>query len=81
MKKPTMRPKDILALRQTLRLTQEELGRKLGVTQYTVCRWEKGVHPINLKNLRKLERLAALPRAGDSMAVAMRLQQAYTSKR
>lgn len=60
MKKPSMKPVAILKLRHSLRLTQKELARKLGVTEWTVCRWERGTHPVNLKNLRKLEKLVPL---------------------
>lgn len=34
---------DIKAIREEFRLTQEQLAQKLGVTTFTVRRWEKGI--------------------------------------
>lgn len=53
-----MRPKQIQELRRELRLTQDELAERLGVTRRTVIRWEAGVsmpHPVfdaRLKEMR-----------------------------
>jgi DNA-binding transcriptional regulator YiaG len=39
-------PGHILALREALGLTQQELGQRVGVDKLTVSRWERGqVHP------------------------------------
>ncbi len=32
----------IKAVRESLLVTQEELGKELGVTSITICRWETG---------------------------------------
>lgn len=37
-----MIPQEIKELRAKLGLTQEALARKLGVSLFTVCRWEQG---------------------------------------
>jgi DNA-binding transcriptional regulator YiaG len=52
-------PGHILALRQALDLTQQQLGEKIGVNKLTVSRWERGeIHPgaESLEALRKLRR-------------------------
>jgi len=46
-----MTGEELKALRVKLKLTQEELGQRLGVTRVTVARWEIG--------LRKVPELAA----------------------
>lgn len=41
-----MRPESMVETRKTLRLTQAELARILGVNTRTPSRWETGVVPI-----------------------------------
>jgi transcriptional regulator with XRE-family HTH domain len=53
---------DVLALRQELRITQEELARRLTVSPHTVSRWERGetaplrVHEQRMHRMLKLHR-------------------------
>ena len=52
-----MSPKQIIALRKRLKLTQEKLGQLVGAHQVTVARWETGVNQPEgayLKGLREL---------------------------
>ena len=49
----------ITALREALGLTQEQLGRRLGVDKITVSRWERGV---NRPGARAVSALAKLRR-------------------
>ena len=54
-----MNANDIKQLRLKLKLTQEALARKLGITSQSVSRWERGLfHPtaLTLKALLKLSR-------------------------
>ena len=37
-----MKPRQIVALRKQLGLTQSELARRLGVNRAAVCQWEHG---------------------------------------
>lgn len=52
-------PEEIFAIRETLGITQSELGRKIGVETTTISRWENGratpnqYHDMKLKNLSK----------------------------
>ena len=48
---------EIRELRTKLKMTQEALARKLGVTSHTVKRWEKGTHRPSQLALRELARL------------------------
>jgi len=47
----------IVALRNKLRLTQEQFSRKLGVTYVTVNRWENGKSVPKGLSLKALERV------------------------
>ena len=52
-----MTPKQIVALREALGLTQEQLAEKIGARRPTVSRWESGANKptgANLKNLLEL---------------------------
>lgn len=63
-----MTPTDIHALRSALRLTQVELGRRVGVHGVTVCRWETGAtapSPMAARRLRQLQRLVAQKAAAE----------------
>lgn len=54
-----MNAKEIKELRQKLGLTQEALARKLGVSYWTILRWENGSHlpsPLALQALQKLRK-------------------------
>ena len=53
-------PQAIKALRLAMRLSQDELARKIGTTQETVCRWESGAsRPKYYRMKRALDRLAS----------------------
>ena len=43
---PYMTGKELRELRTRLRLTQEELGKRLGVARVTIARWEIGLRHI-----------------------------------
>ena len=52
-----MSPQQIRRLRKSLKLTQQAFGKRLGVPQVTVGRWEAGMHEprgLSLKALREL---------------------------
>ena len=44
----------IKTLRECLNMTQEELGKKIGVTGVTIMRYEKGQRKINVNALEKI---------------------------
>ena len=44
----------IKTLRESLNMTQEELGKKIGVTGVTIMRYEKGQRKINVNVLEKI---------------------------
>ena len=46
-------------LRRDLSLSQEQLGRRLGVTKKTVAEWEQGRQPPSPERAVQLARLAA----------------------
>ena len=53
-----MTPEEIKAIRESHHWTQIQLAAKLGVSEYTVRRWEKGKNkplPAFERQLRKLE--------------------------
>ena len=52
-----MNPKQIIKLRQTLSLTQQQLADKLGAPQPTVARWETGKTKPHRLYLEKLQQL------------------------
>ena len=57
-----MTPETIRALRQALEMTQEALGRRVGVTANAVARWESGDRVPGLyyqERLRRLQRQVA----------------------
>ncbi len=53
-----MSPKEILRIRETLALTQEQLARIIGAQRHTVARWETGVNKPRGANLKALRELA-----------------------
>lgn len=51
-------PEQVLKLRKSLKLTQQQLADLIGAQRHTVARWETGVNAprgANLKQLRELE--------------------------
>jgi DNA-binding transcriptional regulator YiaG len=54
-----MTPKQVLALRKALGLTQQQLADRIGATRESVARWEIGMHPPQGANLKGLKDLAA----------------------
>ena len=55
-----MTPKQIIALRNKLGLTQSELARRLGVNRAAVCQWEHGTQkplPIAINFMKLLLQL------------------------
>lgn len=55
---------DVRSLRGLLGISQEEMGKRLGVTGVTVCHWETGKREPGKTNSKALEALKrALPSA------------------
>jgi DNA-binding transcriptional regulator YiaG len=52
-----MNKEEIKGLRVELRITQEELARKIGVSLNAVRTWESGMHSPYMRNVKKLESL------------------------
>lgn len=49
--------KNLKFLRKEMKLTQTELGKKLGVKSSTVSRWEKGDNDINISTVTKMAKI------------------------
>lgn len=49
--------KDILSIRNKLKISQDKFARMLGVTAICVYKWEKGETLPNAENLIKLNKL------------------------
>jgi len=52
-----MTPQEVKALRKRLGLKQEDMARALGVTVFTLCRWETGYNapsPLGVLALKAL---------------------------
>jgi len=49
-----MTPREILALRRALGLTQQELADKIGAQRHTIARWELGRNQPRGANLKAL---------------------------
>lgn len=45
---------NIKTLRKSKKLSQTELGEKIGATKQQICFWEKGVYNPQIKNLQKI---------------------------
>ncbi|WZL14762.1 transcriptional regulator [Vibrio phage vB_VpaM_XM1] len=44
------------------RLTQKELAEKVGVTQQTIAKWERGIStPNHFKDMREIEKVLGKP--------------------
>ena len=54
-----MTPREILALRKALNLTQQQLADKIGAQRPTVARWEIGQNEPRGANLKALTELQA----------------------
>lgn len=52
-----MDQEEIKALRETLGLSQQELGVKLGLAAITISRWERGISQPRREAIRGLEQL------------------------
>lgn len=50
-------PSTLKIQRERVGLSQLELGRKMGVTQQTICRWEAGNFPIDMESVERLEEI------------------------
>jgi len=55
---PIATPDEVRALREQMGMTQEELAREMGVTEFTVWRWENGKRPITETKTALLRRIA-----------------------
>jgi len=70
--KPLLLPADICrvssgevrALRDRMGLTQKELADMIGVSEYTVWRWEQSRRNISRSHTKTLRRLSDTPTAG-----------------
>lgn len=51
----------LAACRVNAGLTQEELGKRLGVTSATIIRWEGGKSEPKLSTLRKIGEICNIP--------------------
>ena len=60
---PTMKPKEIRAVRESLRLSQALFGRLLNVPPITVLKWEHGERKPSGAALRLLEIAKRTPEA------------------
>ena len=59
----SMTGEDLKALRTRLRLTQAELGKRLGVARVTVARWELGLRRVPELAARLVQHVAKEVRA------------------
>jgi len=53
-----MSPKQILAIRKSLKLTQQQLADRIGAQRHTVARWETGVNEPKGAYLKALNEIA-----------------------
>lgn len=51
------------AYREATKLTQEQFGRRVGVTRYTVNRWERGERRIDLDLVTRVSEVTGIPKA------------------
>jgi DNA-binding transcriptional regulator YiaG len=52
-----MTPREILTLRKTLKMTQQQLADRIGAQRHTVARWELGENEPRGANLKALKEL------------------------
>jgi DNA-binding transcriptional regulator YiaG len=52
-----MKPMQIIKLRESLGLNQQQFAELIGVSRKTVNQWEKGVHPPRGLSIKALEQL------------------------
>jgi DNA-binding transcriptional regulator YiaG len=52
-----MTPREILTLRKTLKMTQQQLADRIGAQRHTVARWELGENEPRGANLKALQEL------------------------
>ena len=57
-----LRKHDVVRLRTRLGLSQEKFAQKLGVSVWTVSKWERGLHKPRGLSLRALDRQTKLLR-------------------
>src|SRR5688572_20933197 len=60
--------------REALRLTQQELAARLGVSFATINRWEQGHAQPSRANLAKLSRLFGSPRSSEGFSYSALLE-------
>jgi len=53
-----MKPEEIKALREKLRLSQEDMGPIINVSFQTINRWERGINKPSRLAIEKLKALA-----------------------
>jgi DNA-binding transcriptional regulator YiaG len=57
-----MSPNQILAIRESLKLTQQQLADRIGAQRHTIARWESGVNEPKGAYLKALTELAVKTR-------------------
>jgi DNA-binding transcriptional regulator YiaG len=57
-----MSPKQILAIRKSLKLTQQQLADRIGAQRHTVARWEAGANEPKGAYLKALNEVAVKAR-------------------
>lgn len=55
---PVATPDEVRGLRVAMGMTQTELARNMGVTEFSVWRWENGKRPITEAHTKLLRRIA-----------------------
>lgn len=55
----TASPHEVKLLRARMNMTQAELADELGVTEYSVWRWEHGKKPMTKAHTKHLRRIAS----------------------
>lgn len=55
---PIATSEEVRSLRQMMGITQEELAKEMGVTEFSVWRWENGKRPITEAHTKLLRLIA-----------------------